>query len=171
MNWIVAKIKWIMLVSGVLSCAALYVAVVPKEALRYLFDKTMSGALAEVVVRDWAVLYALAGGMLIYAAPRPQCRAMALVFAGLAKLSVLGLLLGYGRRFLEERVGIAIAVDMAMVALFVTFLIGMRRIGTPRARTSQMSQQPMAPTPRPEAAVRIPPASMPAPRPPMAKTP
>src|SRR5262245_192645 len=52
MTWIVAKIKWIMLVSGLLSCAALYVAVMPREGLRYLFDKTLTGALAQVVVRD-----------------------------------------------------------------------------------------------------------------------
>lgn len=172
MNWIVAKIKWIMLLSGVLTCAALYVAVVPKEALRYLFGKTITGALSEVVVRDWAFLYASVGGMLIYAAFHPPCRAMVLVVAGVSKLVFLGLVLGFGRRFLEEKVSIVMGVDMVMVALFVAFLFGMRGItSAPRDRMSGMRQQPMPPTP--QTAVRIPPAPLPspAPRPPMAKTP
>jgi hypothetical protein len=171
MNWIVAKIKWIMLLSGVLTCAALYVAIMPKEALRYLFGKTMTGVLSEVVVRDWAFLYASVGAMLIYAAFQPQCRALVLVVAGVSKLVFLGLILGFGRRFLEEKVNITIGVDLVMVALFVTFLFGMRGISAPRDRMSGMRQQPMPPTP--QSAVRIPPAPLPspAPRPPMAKTP
>ncbi len=169
MNWIVAKIKWIMLLSGVLTCAALYVAIMPKEALRYLFGKTMTGALSEVVVRDWAFLYASVGAMLIYAAFQPQCRAMTLVAASLSKLVFLGLILGFGRRFLEEKVSIVVGVDLVMVGLFVAFLFGMRGIGAPRDRMSGMRQQPMPPTP--QSAVRIPPAPMPAPRPPMVKTP
>jgi len=173
MTWIVAKIKWIMLASGLVTCAALYAAILPQEALRYLFDKTQSGALAEVLVRDWAVLTTLVGAMLIYGAFEPQVRNLVLVVAGVSKLAFLGLVLGYGRRFLEEKVGIAIGVDMAMVALFVTFMIGWRRIGTrrsgpaPKAAPS-MVQQAMPPTPH--TAVRIP-APSPSPRPPMVKAP
>lgn len=169
MNWIVAKIKWIMLVSGVLTCAALYIAILPKDALRYMFGKTMTGALSEVVVRDWAFLYALVGGMLIYGAFEAQCRTLVLFAASLSKLVFIGLILGFGRRFLEEKVSIVLGVDLLMVGLFIAFLFGMRGIGAPRDRMSGMRQQPMAPTP--QSAVRIPPAPMPAPRPPMVKTP
>ena len=168
MTWIVAKIKWIMILSGLLSCAALYVAFEPREALDYLFDKVLKGALAEVIVRDCAVLHALVGGMLIYAAFEPQCRNLVLVVAGVSKLTFIGLMLWYGSDYLEEKVNIALGVDVAMVALFVTFMIGMRRIGTRRFShsTHSLSQQAMPPTPRADVTARIPP-----PRPPMAKTP
>ena len=43
MNWIVANIKWIMLVSGVLTCTMLYAAVAPQAALRSTFGDTLEG--------------------------------------------------------------------------------------------------------------------------------
>ena len=169
MTWIVAKIKWIMLLAGLISCAALYVAIVPRDALRYLFDKSLLGTLSEVVVRDWAVMHTLVGAMLIYGAFEPQGRNLVLVVASVSKLAFMGLVLGFGKRFLEERIGIAMAVDLAMVALFTTFLIGMRRIGRPRSSrpaAPSMSQQAMPPTPSANSTARIP-----APRPPMVKSP
>ena len=89
--------------------------------------------------------------------------------AGVSKLAFLGLVLGFSKRFMGENIAFAIWADMVMVALFVTFLIGWRRIGTRRSSASpkmspSMAQQAMPPTP--QTAVRIP-----SPRPPMAKTP
>jgi len=157
MTWIVAKIKWIMLLSGLLSCAALWVAIEPKEALDYLFDKTLKGALADVIVRDWSVLLTLVGAMLIYGAFQVQHRIPILVIACVSKLTFLGLMLGYGRDYLEEHVVWAFAAEVVMVGLFITFMIGMRRIGSRRMSHSMpsMSQQAMPPTPR--TAVHIPP--------------
>ena len=40
MNWIVAKIEWIMLVSGALTCTMLYAAIAPQAALRSTFGET-----------------------------------------------------------------------------------------------------------------------------------
>ena len=34
MNWIVSNMKWIMLVSGALTCTMLYAAIAPQAALR-----------------------------------------------------------------------------------------------------------------------------------------
>ena len=166
MTWIVAKIKWIMLLAGLISCSAIWGAFQPKDALDYMFDKTLKGALADVIVRDWAVLLTLVGGMLIYGAFQVQHRIPVLVIACVSKLTFLGLMIGYGRDYFEEHVGYAVAAEVLMVGVFIAFLIGMRRIGTGRFHQSapSMSQQALPPTPR--TAVHIPP------RPPqVAKTP
>jgi hypothetical protein len=127
MNWIVAKFKWIMLVSGALTFTMLYAAIAPQAALRSTFGATLEGPLAEIVVRNWGALIALVGAMLIYGAYRPSSRPLILTVAGLSKLVFIGLVLTYGRQFLGRQAGVAIVIDLAMVALFVGYLIQVRR--------------------------------------------
>jgi hypothetical protein len=52
MGWIVANIKWIMLVAGVLTCSMLYAAIAPQAALLSTFGVTLEGPLAEIIVRS-----------------------------------------------------------------------------------------------------------------------
>jgi hypothetical protein len=165
MTWIVAKIKWIMLLAGLVSCAAIWGVFEPKEASKHLFDKALKGDLAEIIVRDWAVLLTLVGVGLIYGAFQPQHRTPILIGACVSKLTFLVLMLVYGEDYFEENAVWAFVAEAAMVGLFVTFMIGMRGIGTGRFGSSMgsMSQQAMPPTPR--TAVHIPP------RPPAAKVP
>jgi len=129
MSWVVAKIKWIMLVSGALTCTMVYAAVAPETALRSMFGETLEGPLAEIVVRNWGVLIALVGGMLIYGAFQPQARRLVLIVAGLSKLAFIGLVLAHGARYLGEQAGISIAIDLVMVLLFIAYLIAVRRPG------------------------------------------
>ena len=56
MSFIVDKIKWIMLVSGALTCTMIYAAIAPQAALQGTFGETLAGPLAEIVVRNWGVL-------------------------------------------------------------------------------------------------------------------
>ena len=70
-TWIVTKMKWIMLLSGVLTFTMVYAAVAPQAALRSTFGETLEGPLAEIVVRNWGALIALIGAMLIYGAFNP----------------------------------------------------------------------------------------------------
>jgi hypothetical protein len=51
--------KWVMLVSGVLTCTVFYTAIAPSESLRSSFGTTLDGALAQVLVRNWGVLVGL----------------------------------------------------------------------------------------------------------------
>lgn len=74
MDWIVAKMKWIMLVSGALTCTMVYAVVAPEVALRSTFGETLQGPLAEIVVRNWGALIVLVGAMLIYGAFHPASR-------------------------------------------------------------------------------------------------
>lgn len=127
MNWIVANMKWIMIVSGALTCTMFYAAIAPQAALRSTFGESLEGPLAEIVVRNWGALIALVGGMLIYGAYDPPGRPLILTVAGLSKLIFIGLVLTYGAQYLGHQVGLAIGVDLVAVVLFIAYLIGARR--------------------------------------------
>jgi hypothetical protein len=127
MSWIVAKIKWIMLVSGALTCTMFYAAIAPQAALRSTFGESLEGPVAEIVVRNWGALITLVGAMLIYGAYDPPGRPLVLTIAGISKLIFIGLVLVHGRDFLGHQVGLAILVDLAVVALFIAYLISLRR--------------------------------------------
>jgi hypothetical protein len=47
MNWIVANVKWIMLVCGALRCTMIYAAIAPQAALRSTSGEGLEGQLAE----------------------------------------------------------------------------------------------------------------------------
>ena len=127
MNWVVAKIKWVMLLSGVLTSTMVYAAVAPQAALRSTFGASLEGPLAEIVVRNWGALIALVGAMLIYGAFNPRSRPLVLTVAGLSKLIFIALVLVYGAQYLGHQAGVAVAVDSVMVILFVWYLVAARR--------------------------------------------
>jgi hypothetical protein len=126
MNWVVANIKWIMLVAGALTCTMIYAAIAPQAALRSTFGEALEGQVAEIVVRNWGVLIALIGAMLLYGAYHPPVRPLVLSVAATSKIVFIGLVLAHGGRYLGQA-GVAIAIDVIMVALFVSYLIGARR--------------------------------------------
>jgi len=126
MSWIVAKMKWIMLVSGVLTCTMIFAAIAPQAALRSTFGAALEGPLAEIIVRNWGALIALIGAMLIYGAYNPPTRPLVLTIAGLSKLTFIGLVLTYGNQYLGHQVGVSIAVDLVMVVLFMCYLMAAR---------------------------------------------
>lgn len=126
MSWIAAKIKWIMLVSGVLTFTMIHAAFAPHAALQSTFGASLDGPVANVVVRSWGVLIALVGAMLTYGAYRPHVRPLVLVVAGASKLAFIGLVLTGGRQFLSHQAGVSIVVDSVMVVLFACYLFGRR---------------------------------------------
>jgi len=130
MNWIVANIRWIMIVSGGLTATMIYAAISPEASLRSTFGESLEGPLAEIVVRNWGALIALVGGMLIYGAFNPPVRPLVLIVAGASKAVFISLVLWQGSRYLGHQAGIAIAIDLVMVLLFAWYLLAMR---SPRA--------------------------------------
>ena len=123
---IVANMKWIMIVSGALTCTMIYAAIAPQAALQSTFGESLEGPLAEIVVRNWGVLIALIGAMLIYGAYRPASRTLILIVAGVSKLAFIGLVLGYGSGYLGQQAGFAILLDAVAIGLFAAYLLGMR---------------------------------------------
>ena len=81
MPWIVMSMKWIMLVSGALTCTMLYAAIAPQAALQGTFGETLDGPVANIVVRNWGVLIGLMGAILIYGAFNPAVRSLVLIVA------------------------------------------------------------------------------------------
>jgi hypothetical protein len=122
MSWLIAHMKWAMLVSGALTLTMVQAAIAPNAALRGTFGDTLEGPLAEIVVRNWGALIALVGAMLIYGAFKPNVRELVLVVAGLSKIIFITLILTFGTQYLRHQAGVAIAVDSVMVLLFIAYL-------------------------------------------------
>jgi hypothetical protein len=131
MSWIVDRIKWIMLVSGALTCTMLYAAVAPQAALHSTFGRTLEGPVAEIVVRNWGALITLVGVMLIYGAYNAASRQLIVSVAGLSKLVFVGLVIAQGSHFLGQQVVVAAVIDLMEVILFSVFLFGVRRRQAP----------------------------------------
>jgi hypothetical protein len=105
----------------------IFAAIAPQAALRGTFGETLTGPLAEIVVRNWGVLITVVGAMLIYGAYRPESRTLVLTVAILTKLVFIALVLAQGSRYLGQQAGIAIAIDAVWVALFACYLVALRR--------------------------------------------
>src|SRR5688572_4957055 len=124
--WIVHYMRWIMLVSGVLTATMVQAAITPDAALQSNFGETVSGPLAHLVVRNWGALIALVGGMLIYGAFNPPHRSPVLIVAGASKVIFIALVLSEGMRYLNHQAGVAIGIDSVMVVLFGWYLAAAR---------------------------------------------
>ena len=133
MTWLAANIRWIMLVAGALTCTMIYAAIAPQAALRSTFGEALEGPVAEIVVRNWGVLITLIGAMLVYGAYHAPVRALVLTVAATSKIVFIALVLAHGGRFLGQA-GLAIAIDLVLVVLFVAYLAGLRRrrVGMPQ---------------------------------------
>lgn len=127
MNWIVTNIKWIMLVSGLLTCTLFYAAIAPQAALRSMFGESLDGQLAEIIVRNWGALLTLVGALQIYGAFNSISRSLIVVVSSISKLVFVTLVLVYGRSFLGYQAGTAITIDLIIVILFVCYLISDRK--------------------------------------------
>jgi hypothetical protein len=127
MSPILVYIKWIMLVSGVLTTTVVYAAFAPAAALQSTFGEALDGPLANVIVRNWGALVGLMGVMLIYGAFDPASRPLALVTAGLSKAVFIGLVLWEGARYLDNQAAVSVVVDTVMIALFVWYLVAERQ--------------------------------------------
>jgi hypothetical protein len=125
-EWIVLKMRWIMIVSGALTTTMIHAAIAPDAALRSTFGETLSGPLAHVIVRNWGALIALIGAMLIYGAFHTPSRPLVLVVAGLSKVFFVALLVSVGRPYLGGQAAVPVAVDVVMIALFAWYLVAVR---------------------------------------------
>ena len=122
MSWLESKIKWIMLVGGVITMSTLYAFVAPAAALTSLFGESIEGPVANVVVRNWGFLIATVGALLIYGAFRPAARPVALVVAAVTKVVFIGLVLAGPRSFLQHQAGIGVVFDSVLVLIFAIYL-------------------------------------------------
>jgi hypothetical protein len=127
MRWVVANIHRIMILSGLLTMTMIYAVLAPDAALRSTFGESVSGPVADIVVRNWGALIALVGATLIYGARKPAVRPLALTVASASKAIFIALVLSHGGRFLGYQAGIAVFVDALWVMVFMSYLLAVRR--------------------------------------------
>ena len=120
---IAKNIKWIMLVSGVLTSTLLLAAIATDSALRMIFGETLEGPLSDIIVRNWGVLVGIVGMLLIYGAFNEHVRKLVLVLATTSKVAFVGLILAFGSNYLSK-VWTSIAIDTLFIVLFVVYLLG-----------------------------------------------
>jgi hypothetical protein len=125
MRWIVGNIRWIMIASGALTATMVYAALAPQAALDSTFGETLTGPLANIVVRTWGALIALVGAMLIHGAFTPPVRPLVLTVASISKAFFIVLVLAEGSRYIAQA-GLAVAIDSVMIVLFVWYLLARR---------------------------------------------
>lgn len=127
MNWIFVNIKWIMLVSGVLTLTMIFPLIAPHAALVATFgDDLPTHPLTEIIVRNWGALITLVGGMLIYGAYHPMNRSFILAVAGISKLVFISLVMIFGSQYLGKA-GVAVVFDAIVVVLYFVYLVGIRQ--------------------------------------------
>lgn len=125
MSWIIGNMRWIMIASGTLTATMVYAAFSPEAALQSTFGETLTGPLANIVVRTWGALIALVGAMLIYGGVDPTVRPLVLTVASVSKAFFIGLVLSEGSRYLGSA-GIAVVLDSVMIVLFLCYLLAGR---------------------------------------------
>jgi hypothetical protein len=123
MRFFVSNIKWIMLVSGLLTCSMFLAFISPQTALQSNFGQTIEGALAETIVRNWGALIGLVGIMLIYGAFVEPVRRFVLVIAGVSKVIFILLVLTAKENYMGFGAGTAVIADSIMVALYIAYLL------------------------------------------------
>ena len=99
MSWIVVNIHWIMIPSGLLTMTMVYAAVAPEAALRSTFGESVSGSVADIVVRRLGSAYC-AGRRNAHGARTLAVRPIALTVAGARKAMFVALVLSHDGRFL-----------------------------------------------------------------------
>ncbi|MBL4581670.1 MAG: hypothetical protein JKY29_07615 [Gammaproteobacteria bacterium] len=126
MTFITTHIKWIMLITGLVTCSMFQAFLFPENGLNMLFGANIDGPIAEIVVRNWGALIGIVGLLLIFGAFKPHSRPLILVLGIVSKITFIGLILTYGNDYLETA-GSAIVFDSIAILLFLIYLIHNRR--------------------------------------------
>ena len=125
MNFIIRNIKWVMLISGVLTAAMFYGLFAPQSALESMFGASFNGSLESIVIRSWSALVGLIGAVLIFGAFNEKHRVFSISIAAVSKIIFVLLMLIYGQAFLGEA-ATAIVMDCAVIVLALFFLVAVR---------------------------------------------
>jgi len=132
MRFFVSNFKWVMLVSGLLTCTMLLALFSPPASLKSNFGETIDGPAADIVVRNWGALIGLMGVMLIYGAFKITVRRFVLVIAGISKIIFIILVITSGISYFGLGAGTAVITDSVMIILYAAYLL----LSKPSKRTT-----------------------------------
>jgi hypothetical protein len=123
MATLVDNMQWVLLVCGLLTFSMAQAVFAPRATMRAYFGEAPESKAVDLLMRNWGMLVAAGGVLLIYAAFAPEIRPAALVFVGAGKLAFILLVLLAGGGFLKKQAGLAVVIDGIMVVLFGTYLV------------------------------------------------
>lgn len=123
MRFFISNFKWLMLISGLLTCTMLKALLSPQASLISNFGQTIDVPLAKIIVRNWGALIGLVGIMLIYGAFIESVRRFVLVIAGSSKIIFILLVLSSNESYMGFGAGKAVIVDAVMVVLYIAYLL------------------------------------------------
>lgn len=115
-------IKWIMLVSGLLTATMLYGLFAPQEALISMFGVAFDGALQNIIIRSWSALVGLMGLILVYGFFNSGVRGFSIAVVAISKLVFVTLILLYGESVIAQLTA-AIVMDVTIVGLAVVYFL------------------------------------------------
>jgi hypothetical protein len=119
-----AYIKPILVITGIATASVVFAFFAPAALLDQLFAEAPSDAVSLAVTRHWALLVFCIGGLIIYAAYRPEVRKPVLIAAIIEKVAlVLGILL-LPLPLKSGAYGVA-ASDATFTALYLLYLAGL----------------------------------------------
>jgi hypothetical protein len=119
-----SHIEAVLIVTGLYTAGALVQFVAPRRFLKVTFGADSDDALTLLLAQHWALLAALVGGLLVYAAYHPVLRVPALVIATVEKLGLAGLV--FFGRWPRTPAGTRLAVaDIVMAVIFILYFVGL----------------------------------------------
>jgi hypothetical protein len=122
--WIIANSGAVLVVSGLLTCSMLLMAVAPRLAMRLTFGEDVAGPVANLLARSWGAMIFASGLMLLYAAWHAEARLPILLYSIAGKLGFIALVLAEPR--VRKRALPAAIADLAIVVLLSWYLIAAR---------------------------------------------
>jgi hypothetical protein len=117
-------IKPVLLITGLVTASMIAAFFAPAMVLDQLFTGAPTDAVSIALMRHWGLLVFCFGGLLVYAAYRPEVRKPVLVFTIVEKVAlVLGILLL--PLPLKSGTYVAAASDATFTALYLLYLAGL----------------------------------------------
>lgn len=115
------NIQWILLVGGLLTFSMIQATFAPRATVRTYFGDAPDSPQFDLVVRNWGMLIATGGALLVWASFEPSVRLAAIAFACVTKVAFITLMLGSG--VMKRQAWVALVADSLMVVLFVAYLL------------------------------------------------
>jgi hypothetical protein len=116
-----ANTSTILIVTGAITAGTGVGAFAPAAVLRFLFGATAPDGLTVMITRHWALLVALIGGLLIYAAYHPEMR-LAVMVAAIAEKLAIGLLIFTGPWRRSFWAVVVAGTDTAIALLYISIV-------------------------------------------------
>lgn len=115
------NMQWVLLVCGLLTLSMAQAIFAPRAVMRAYFGDAPESKATDLLMRNWGMLVAAGGVLLIHAAFTPDARWVALPFVGLTKLAFITLVLASGG--FRKQAALAVIIDGIMVVLFAAYLL------------------------------------------------